>query len=194
MKRDADAIPAFAGHETTVPRRPSRPTLIHPLLTAKIQRMQIDAELAAFIESPVMIIVGTCDDTLLPQIARAVGAIVDSAKTRIDLVVSGWQWPDTIANVRRNGRLSVTFARPSDYVSFQVKGRATVKPASAAHRARAENYIGAMTATLVGNGLDRAVIAPWLVDREPMALRLAAEMIFVQTPGDKAGQMLGASR
>jgi hypothetical protein len=156
--------------------------------------MLIDAELAAFIESPVMIIVGTCDDTLLPQIARAVGAIVDAAKSRIDLVVSGWQWPDTIANIRRNGRLSVTFARPSDYVSYQVKGRATVKPASAAHRARAENYIGAMTATLVGNGLDPTVIAPWLVDREPIALRLAVEMIFVQTPGDKAGQMLGSSR
>jgi hypothetical protein len=156
--------------------------------------MLIDAELAAFIESPVMIIVGTCDDTLLPQIGRAVGAIVDSAKSRIELVVSGWQWPDTIANIRRNGRLSVTFARPSDYVSYQVKGRATVKPASAAHRARAENYIGAMTATLVGNGLDPTVIAPWLVDREPIALRLAVEMIFVQTPGDKAGQMLGSSR
>jgi len=136
----------------------------------------------------------SCDNSLLPQIARAVGAIVDSAKSRIDLVVSGWQWPDTIANIRQNGRLSVTFARPSDYVSYQVKGRAAVKPASAAHRARAESYIGAMTATLVGNGLDRAVISPWLVDREPMVLRLAAEMIFVQTPGDKAGQMLGASR
>jgi hypothetical protein len=156
--------------------------------------MQIDPELAAFIESPVMIIVGTCDDFLQPQIARAVGAIIDPAKSRIDLVVSRWQWPDTIANIRQNGRLSVTFARPSDYISYQVKGRATVKPASAAHRARAEHYVGAMTATLVGNGLDRAVIAPWLVDREPVALRLAAEMIFVQTPGDKAGQMLGSSR
>jgi hypothetical protein len=185
----------FRGHDSTFLMRPFIAlTLIHPFLTVKIDRMLIDAELAAFIESPVMIIVGTCDDTLLPQIGRAVGAIVDSAKSRIDLVVSGWQWPDTIANVRQNGRLSVTFARPSDYVSYQVKGRATVKPASAAHRARAENYIGAMTATLVGNGLDRAVITPWLVDREPVALRLTVEMIFVQTPGDKAGQMRGSPR
>jgi hypothetical protein len=156
--------------------------------------MVIDAELASFMESAVMIIVGTCDDALRPQIGRAVGAIVDPTAGGVDLIVSDWQWPETIANVRRNGRLAVTFARPSDYVSYQVKGRATVIPASAAHRACAARYVEAMTATLVGNGLDARVTTPWLVDREPAALRLAAEMIFVQTPGDKAGQRLEPSR
>ena len=34
-------------------------------------RNPIDAALAGFLESPVMIIVGSCDDGLLPQIARA---------------------------------------------------------------------------------------------------------------------------
>jgi hypothetical protein len=152
--------------------------------------MVINAEFASFMESAVMIIVGTCDDALRPQIARAVGVIVDRATGGLDLIVSDWQWPETIANVRRNGRLAVTFARPSDYVSYQVKGRATVIPASAAHLACAARYVEAMTATLVGNGLDARVTVPWLVDREPAALRLAAEMIFVQTPGDKAGQRL----
>ena len=152
--------------------------------------MMIDAELASFMESAVMIIVGTCDDALRPRIGRAAGAIVDRATGRVDLIVSDWQWPETIANVRRNGRLAVTFARPSDYVSYQVKGCATVIPASAAHRACAARYVEAMTATLVGNGLDARVTTPWLVDREPAALRLTAEMIFVQTPGDQAGQRL----
>ena len=80
------------------------------------------------------------------------------------------------------------------YVSYQVKGRATVVPASDAHRERAARYVEAMTAILVGNGLDARVTTPWLVDREPAALRLGAEMIFVQTPGDKAGRRLEASR
>ena len=156
--------------------------------------MVIDAELASFMESAVMIIVGTCDNALRPQIGRAVGAIVDQATGGVDLIVSDWQWPETIANVRRNGRLAVTFARPSDYVSYQVKGRATVITAAASDRACAARYVRAMTAILVGNGLDVRVTAPWLVDREPVALRLVAEMIFVQTPGDKAGKMLGALR
>jgi pyridoxamine 5'-phosphate oxidase-like protein len=154
----------------------------------------VDAALAAFLESPVMIIVGSCDDGLMPQIARAAGAIVDRGKGSIDLIVSGWQWPQTIANVRRNGRLAVTFARPADYVSYQVKGRAAVIPVSTAHRQCAQNYIEAMTRTFVGLGLDRAVAAPWLVDLEPQVLRLAVEMIFVQTPGEKAGRILEPSR
>jgi len=155
--------------------------------------MVIDAELASFLESAVMIIVGTCDDALRPQIGRAAGAAVDRAAGGVDLIVSNWQWPETIANVRRNGRLAVTFARPSDYVSYQVKGRAAVIPASSAHRACAARYVEAMTATLVGNGVQAWIIAPWLVDREPAVLRLAPETVFVQTPGGKAGQRLERS-
>lgn len=155
--------------------------------------MVIDAERARFMESAVMIILGACDDALRPQIGRAAGAIVDRATGAVDLVVSGWQWPEIIANVGRNGRLAATFARPSDYVSYQVKGRAAVMPASAAHRACAARYVAAMKAILVGNGLDASVTEPWLVMREPAALRLTAEMIFVQTPGDKAGRRLEPS-
>ena len=157
-------------------------------------RNSIDAALAAFLESPVMIIVGSCDDGLLPQVARAAGAVVDRATGRIDLIVSGWQWPQTIANVGRNGRLAVTFARPADYVSYQLKGRAAIIPASLAHRERAQHYIEAMTETFAGLGLDRAVAAPWLIDLEPQILRLAVEAIFVQTPGEKAGSMLEPSQ
>ena len=123
-------------------------------------RNPINAALATFLESPVMIIVGSCDDGLLPQVARAAGAVVDRATGRIDLIVSGWQWPQTIANVGRNGRLAVTFARPADYVSYQLKGRAAIIPASAAHRQRAQHYIEAMTETFAGLGLDRAVARP----------------------------------
>ena len=153
----------------------------------------IDAALASFLESPVMIIVGSCDDGLLPQIARAAGAVADRAKGRIDLIVSGWQWPQTIANVARNGQLAVTFARPADYVSYQLKGRAEILPASAAHRQRAQLYIAAMIETFAGLGLDQAVAASWLVDQDPQVLRLAVERIFVQTPGENAGSIFEPS-
>ena len=51
-----------------------------------------------------------------------------------------------------------------------------------------------MTETFAGLGLDRAVAAPWLVDLEPRVLRLTIEMVFVQTPGEKAGRLLEPSR
>jgi hypothetical protein len=154
----------------------------------------IDAALAAFMESPVMIILGSCDDFLLPQIGRAAGAVVDTREGRVDLMVCAREWPMTVANVRQNGRLSVTFARPGDYVSYQAKGRASVIAASDAHRKRAKGYIEAMVSTLVALGLDRSVAARWFADRELVALSLLVEMVFVQTPGEKAGRMLERRR
>jgi hypothetical protein len=148
-------------------------------------RNPIDAALATFLESPVMIIVGSCDDGLLPQVARAAGAVVDRATGRIDLVVSGWQWPQTIANVGRNGRLAVTFARPADYVSYQLKGRAAIIPASAAHRQRAQHYIEAMTETFAGLGLDRAVAATFTPASRASFLRSSRrrrKMAFLTSP------------
>ena len=151
--------------------------------------MLIDAELAAFMESAVMIIIGTCDNDRMPRIARAAGAMVDLPNGLVDLIVSGWQWPRTVADIRRNGAVSVTFARPSDYVSYQVKGHATICSATADRKAIAKHYIAAMTAALVAQGLDPAVTVPWLVDREPLVIRLAVETVFVQTPGEGAGRM-----
>jgi len=156
--------------------------------------MLIDQDLAVFMESPVMIILGSCDDLLQPQIGRAAGAIVDAQQGRVDLIVCAQEWPMTVANVRQNGRLSATFARPVDYVSYQAKGRASVMAASDMHRTCSKGYIETMTSTLVALGLDRSVATPWFADRELLALSLFVETVFVQTPGEKAGQMLKRQR
>lgn len=152
--------------------------------------MLINQELAAFMSSPVMIVLGSCDDALVPEIGRAVGALVRDEGAFVDLMVSEWQWPKTVANVRANGRLSVTFARPSDYVSFQVKGNATAMPSTDEHRALSTRYAGRIAATLGQLGLEGRVIAPWLVERDLVVLRLSTEEVFVQTPGAKAGQLV----
>ncbi len=152
--------------------------------------MLIDQDLAAFMASPVMIILGTCDHALVPEIARAIGAVVRREEGCADLVVSEWQWPKTVANVGANGRLAVTFARPSDYVSYQVKGHATIIPTTAEHAALARRYMDGMASTLGALGLERQIVAPWLVDRDLVALRLSVQEIFVQTPGAKAGRLI----
>ena len=152
--------------------------------------MLIQQDLAAFMASPVMIILGTRNDALVPEIARAVGAAVRREEGCIDLMVSEWQWPKTVANVRANGQLAVTFARPSDYVSYQVKGHATVVPTTAEHTTLARRYMESMESTLGELGLEQRILAPWLIDRDLVALRLSAQEIFVQTPGAKAGQLI----
>lgn len=139
--------------------------------------MLINEEFAAFMTSPVMIILGTRDGSLVPEIARAVGAVVRREEGCVDLMISEWQWPQTVANVRANGQLSVTFARPSDYVSYQVKGHATVIPASTEHATVATRYMESMTATLAELGLEKRIIAPWLVDQNLVQLCLSVQEI-----------------
>lgn len=152
--------------------------------------MHVNQELAAFMVSPVMIVLGSCDDALVPEIGRAVGTLVCDEGAFVDLMVSEWQWPKTVANVRANGRLSVTFARPSDYVSYQVKGSATVIPATDEHKALSTRYAERVTATLEALGLESRVVAPWLVKKDLVVLRLSMGEVFVQTPGAKAGQLV----
>jgi hypothetical protein len=152
--------------------------------------MVIHRDLAGFLESPVMIILGTADGLLRPNIGRGVGASVISLKGRVDVIVSNRQWPLTVENVRTNGKLAVTFARPQDYVSYQLKGFASVHDASPPHLARLRQYIAAVSAVLVGLGLEDWVAAQWFADEDPLVLSLAVESIYVQTPGRQAGRTL----
>lgn len=87
------------------------------------------------------------------------GARVAGSEGRIDLVVSGWQWPGTVATLRANGRVAVTFARPSDYVSYQVKGHATVGVANAEDVSLSERYMADIVDVLAGLGLNRRLAA-----------------------------------
>lgn len=151
----------------------------------------LDAELAAFIESPVMQIVGTADATRRPGIARGVGAWrtgdKDKDKDTVDLVLSAWQWPETIANIEATGRIAVTFSRPSDYVTYQIKGTATLRPADDGEIERSAGYMVAIVSALMRNGLLPEIIAPWLTARDAVVATIRISSVYVQTPGAQAG-------
>ncbi len=107
--------------------------------------MRIDEALARFVTSPVMIMIGTRNGDKRPAIARGVGArLVDD--TPLGIAVSAWQWPDTVANMRGNGRTAVTFARPADYVSYQITGMVSVREALPADLALVRDYCTAVAA------------------------------------------------
>ncbi len=150
----------------------------------------LDDDLTAFIESPVMQIVGTTGAVRRPAIGRGVGAWRSRDRGRIDLALSTWQWPETIANLRENGRIAVTFSRPSDYVTYQVKGTATLRPADEDEIQRSASYMVAIVSTLMRLGLAPEIIAPWLTSRDVIVATIAVSAVYVQTPGSKAGSKL----
>ncbi len=53
--------------------------------------MRISAELARFLEGPVMIILGAADAEGRPGIGRAVGVRVIATQRRVDHMVAAWQ-------------------------------------------------------------------------------------------------------
>jgi hypothetical protein len=154
--------------------------------------MQIANELANFLASPVMIIIGTSDARGQSEIARGAGAKVDADRGVVELVFSGWQWPATIENLRANPRIAVTFACPTNYVSYQVKGRATLRDAGAQDINMSERYLADIANVLIGLGMTRELMAPWLANREAAVAQIHVDEIYVQTPGTGAGQKLGA--
>jgi hypothetical protein len=150
-----------------------------------------DASLKEFLVSPVMIIIGTCNEHLMPAIGRGLGArILDDA---LEVLFSAWQWPATAANLRNPGTVAITFARPSDYVSYQLKGAAALRPATAADVELCERYRAGIRAAFVPLGMDLMLTNPWLTDRDLVAIRMQCAAAFVQTPGPKAGERLTAA-
>jgi hypothetical protein len=153
----------------------------------------LSPELVDFLQGRVMIIVGTQAGGR-PEIARALGARVDAARRRVTLALSAFQWPEAVANLRSDPRLAVTFSRPYDYATYQLKGRATeVHAADGGQIAAASRYGRLMAAELAALGVAREVSAPWRVERDLVAVTMAVEAAFLQTPGRDAGRPIGAA-
>ena len=147
----------------------------------------ISPELADFLQSGISILVGTRDAFLVPSCARGVGVRVEPGGDEVTLFVPVATGAATIANLENNGRLAVTFSRPVDHRSVQLKGRAVeIREAAADERGAVESYRLAYAATLGYIGLPPQLMAR--VRNWPChALRLRVEALYQQTPGPDAG-------
>jgi hypothetical protein len=155
--------------------------------------MRIEHELAVFLSSPVLQIIGTHDPAGRPDIGRGQGAMVDAAAGRVDVLFSRWLWPGTAANLTANGAIALTFARARDYAAYQIKGPATLIEPTDVHRRVARDYGGAIRAALTAQGVPPTLIETWLTDRDALVARVAVTEVFEQTPGPRAGRALGVS-
>lgn len=148
-------------------------------------------ELALFLEEPVMMIVATRDAAHVPSIARALGARFAEGGGELEIAVSRAQWPDMVRNAVPGSPLALTFCRPSDYRSYQLKGTVEeARPASRDERARAALYRDEVSVVLMGLGVERHQIDQWLRAEDLVTIRFRAQHAFAQTPGPGAGARL----
>lgn len=151
----------------------------------------IGANVAAFLESPVMILVSTRGSGCRANIARGSGARFDRRKGHIDVLLCRSQWSDVVGNAARGDPIAVTFARPVDYRAFQAKGVIQeIASASEEEQLRATAYVACMLEMMAELGVTKVQLSHTLTDKDLVRISFLPTDLFAQTPGPDAGQRL----
>jgi hypothetical protein len=154
--------------------------------------VRLDDKLLEFLRRPLMCIIAAADAAGRPSAGRGVGFHLMEDRGTIEVIFSAWQWPRLEPCIRQTGRIAATFVSPSDYVSFQIKGAATMRDTQAPDLDRADRFMTAATNELESLGVPRRLIAPWLTAREARVAQLEVSETYIQTPGPLAGMLAGA--
>lgn len=149
------------------------------------------ADVAAFLESPVMILVSTRNSGHRAFIARGSGVRFDRWKGHVDVLLCRGQWSDVAGNAVRGAPIAVTVVRPSDYRAFQVKGVIEeVASASEEEQQRATAYVTRMLEIMAELGVTKVQLSHTLTDKDLVRISFLPTDLFTQTPGPDAGQRL----
>lgn len=150
----------------------------------------IDASLASFLREGLGIHIGTRNERLEPNGARAVAAEADADGRHLSIFMAEVAARRVLPDLRSNGQAAVTFARPIDDRACQIKGTfLDVRPATAEERPRIQAQWGRFLDNLEHIGISRAGITDW-VTWPAVVVRIEATAVFDQTPGKSAGAPL----
>lgn len=150
----------------------------------------IDPDLAAFLEGGVAIHLGTRNETLEPNGARAAAVRVEAGGTELIVYIAETAAERLFPDLRSNGQAAVAFVRPTDDRACQVKGVfIDARPAVEDERALVDAQWRGFARQLEGIGIPRGNSAGW-VTWPALAIRLRATAVFNQTPGADAGAQL----
>jgi hypothetical protein len=150
----------------------------------------IDGSLAGFLSDGVAIHVGTRDERLQPEGARALAAEVEPDGRHLVVYVSVAAIERLVPNLESNGQVAVVFVRPTDDRSCQVKG-VFIRRRSATDddRATIEHQWDGFLRKLEYIGIPRLTTREW--PRWPAeAITIRVTALFDGTPGPQAGAPL----
>jgi hypothetical protein len=150
----------------------------------------LDPTLAAFLQEGLGIHIGTRNQRLEPNGARALAVAVEDDGTHLVVYVAETAAARLLPDLADNGRAAVSFARPVDERACQVKGDfVSVRPAALNERETIRAQFDGFLTNLERIGVPRAGAANWIV-WPAVAIRLRATAVFEQTPGPAAGTPL----
>ena len=150
----------------------------------------MDPSLAAFLQEGLGIHIGTRNERLEPNGARALAVAVEEGGAHMVVYVAEVAAARLLPDLTANGRAAVSFGRPIDDRACQVKGDlVSVRPAELNEREMIRTQFGGFLANLELIGIPRAGAANWIV-WPAVAIRLKVTAVFEQTPGPAAGTPL----
>ncbi|GMV15177.1 MAG: pyridoxamine 5'-phosphate oxidase family protein [Polyangiaceae bacterium] len=153
----------------------------------------ISDALRQLLRGGVSTMLGTRDAQLVPECARAVGCVVHADGRRLTLFLPQATAARSVANLRDNGQVAVTFSEVPTHRTRQLKGRAVVvREATNAERAIMERYVEAFAKELDIVGLPPSV-SRRIAFLPAHAVEIEVTEVFDQTPGPGAGARLAAS-
>jgi hypothetical protein len=158
--------------------------------------VSISAQLKAFLESGVSVVVGTRDADLVPEITRAWGLVVSKDRKTVSLCIPLATGRKTLDNLAGNGQVAVCCSLPTSYKTVQLKGQCLENRdpgrADLAVVRRHRQAFGRLNKR-IGFPRQRSETF-WRreIETSPalVKLRFLPEQIFDQTPGPDAGSPL----
>ena len=150
----------------------------------------IDEQLAAFLHDGVGIHVGTRNEHLEPNGARAISVKVDESGEQLVVYMAAVAARRVLPDLKSNGHAAVVFARPVDERACQVKGQfVRTRRVTSSERMYAQAQWDAFLENLERIGIPRASSRTWISVAD-VAITLNVTGIFNQTPGPDAGKTL----
>jgi hypothetical protein len=156
----------------------------------------LNAEVAAFIQGGVSVVVAGRNAELIPDVVRGCGCHVSRDRRRVTVLVESGRAEGLLADVRATGQVAVVFSQPSTHRTIQLKGDdAAVVPVTAMQRRIIDRHLLAWVNELVAAGF-RAEFAEAVRGRparDVAAIGFTPTAAYEQTPGPAAGRKLGVA-
>lgn len=147
--------------------------------------------IVTLLQTGVSVMVGTRNESLMPECTRAWGMHVAAERVSMTLFLAETFAGKTLDNLRDNGMIAVTCTRPTDHITCQVKGLVrSIKPVTSAQRELSRRWHRNFTAELMAVGVSATLTEGWIVE-PTVAVEIAVTDVFDQTPGPGAGKRLG---
>jgi hypothetical protein len=154
-----------------------------------VTKLGLTAELVDYMQGGVSLLVGSRDAELRPASARGFGVEVEAASGIATVFLAAAGAERTLSNLRDNGQLALTFSRPIDHRSLQVKGRVlSITETTERQQGLQDRYFSLFCAGLSWSGLRESLLRR-IRYAPSYAVSFRIESMFDQTPGPGAGRV-----